>query len=117
LSDAAVKILQALEPLKQDAESFVFPGQKRGAPLSSMALLMLLRKMKREDITAHGFRSTFRDWAAEATSYANEVVEMALAHTVSDKVEAAYLRSDMFPKRLALMQDWATFADGAGGDR
>ncbi len=118
LSDAAVKILQDLEPLKQDAESFVFPGQKRGAPLSSMALLMLLRKMKREDITAHGFRSTFRDWAAETTSYANEVVEMALAHSVGSKVEAAYRRGDMFERRRKLMDDWAAWCatQPNGGD-
>jgi integrase len=64
-----------------------------------MALLMLMRRMDRDDLTAHGFRSTFRDWAAERTSYPGEVAEMALAHTLSNKVEAAYRRSDLFDKR------------------
>ena len=72
---------------------FVFPGGVQERPLSSMAFLMLLRRLERHDITAHGFRSTFRDWAAERTDFSNEVVEMALAHTISNKVEAAYPRS------------------------
>jgi integrase len=89
----------------------VFCGQKPGRPLSNMALLMMLRRMGRDDITAHGFRSTFRDWAAERTTAPREVVEAALAHTVANKVEAAYRRSDLFEKRRALMQQWGSFCD------
>ena len=73
-----------------------------------MAFLMLLRRMKQGDLTAHGFRSTFRDWAAERTNYPSEVAEMALAHAVGDKVEAAYRRGDMFERRRRMMTAWAT---------
>ena len=88
---------------------FVFPGGKAGKPLSSMALLMLLRRMERGDLTAHGFRSTFRDWCAEATNYPREVAEAALAHMLRDKTEAAYQRGDLMEKRRRLMAEWATF--------
>jgi integrase len=74
-----------------------------------MALLMTLRRMGRDDLTAHGFRSTFRDWAAERTSYAREVAEAALAHSIGDKVEAAYRRGDLFEKRGRLMEAWAKY--------
>jgi integrase len=74
-----------------------------------MAILKLLARMKRDDLTAHGFRSTFRDWAAEQTHFPRDVAEMALAHTVSDKVEAAYRRGDLFGKRRKLMDAWATY--------
>jgi integrase len=74
-----------------------------------MALLALLKRVGRTDITAHGFRSTFRDWAAERTNYPREVAEMALAHAIGDKVEAAYRRGDLFEKRRRLMQDWANY--------
>ena len=70
---------------------------------------MLMRRMGRDDLTAHGFRSSFRDWAAERTNFPAEVAEMALAHTVSDKTVAAYNRSDLFERRRRLMQQWATF--------
>lgn len=95
----------------------VFPGGKAGRPLSSMAFLMLLRRMGREDLTAHGFRSTFRDWAAERTAFPREVAEMCLAHAIGDKVEAAYRRGDLFEKRRLLMEAWARFceAPAAGG--
>jgi integrase len=113
LSDAALAIVRALLPLRpaDDAEgkAFVFPGARRSRPLSGMAMLMLLRRMGRADLTAHGFRSTFRDWAAECTGYAREVAEAALAHTLRDKVEAAYRRGDLFEKRRRLMDDWAAF--------
>jgi integrase len=95
----------------------VFPGAKKGKPLSNMALLMLLRRMGHGDLTAHGFRSTFRDWAGEATNYARDVAEQALAHTLPDKVEAAYRRGDLMDKRRRLMADWSTFCGrpvGAG---
>ncbi|QQO18604.1 integrase arm-type DNA-binding domain-containing protein [Bradyrhizobium diazoefficiens] len=91
---------------------FVFPGKVEGHPLSSMAFLMLLRRLERDDITAHGFRSTFRDWAAERTDFPSEVVEMALAHTISNKVEAAYRRGDLFDKRRQLAEAWAAFCGG-----
>jgi integrase len=88
---------------------FVFPGGKLGKPLSNMAMTTVLRRMGRGDITVHGFRSTFRDWAAERTNYPREVVEMALAHSIGDKVEAAYRRGDLFEKRRRLMSEWATY--------
>jgi integrase len=106
LSDAAVTLLQSMAKIREN--DFVFPGGRR-AMLSDMALLMLLRRMGHGEITAHGFRSTFRDWAAERTNFPNEVVEMALAHAVGSKVEAAYRRSDLFDKRRRLMAAWAAF--------
>jgi integrase len=75
---------------------FVFPGEKAGRPLSGMALEMVLRRMKIENATVHGFRSSFRDWAAECTNFANEVCEAALAHVIGNKAEAAYRRGDLF---------------------
>jgi integrase len=87
---------------------FVFPGD-RHATLSNMSMLMLLRRMGHADLTAHGFRSTFRDWAAECTSFPNEVAEMALAHAIDDKTEAAYRRGALFEKRRRLMDAWAEY--------
>jgi integrase len=107
LSDAALAILEDLGKVYQD--NFVFPGGKAGRPISNMAMLMLLRRMGRGDLTAHGFRSSFRDWAAERTTFPAEVAEMALAHTVSDKVEAAYRRGDLVRKRRQLAEAWAKF--------
>ncbi|HXQ51493.1 MAG TPA: integrase arm-type DNA-binding domain-containing protein [Stellaceae bacterium] len=114
LSARALEILEGIDPVaaserQNDVNSFVFPGRKPGEPLSNMAFLMLLRRMDRGDLTAHGFRSSFRDWAAERTSFPNDVAEMALAHTVSGKVEAAYRRGDLFERRRRIMADWATF--------
>jgi len=83
---------------------YVFPGMQSGNPMSDMASTMLLRGM-RAGITVHGFRSTFRDWAAEQTTYPNELPEMALGHLVGDAVEAAYRRGDMFDRRRALTAD------------
>jgi integrase len=88
---------------------FVFPGGNDGKPLSEKALWKTLHRMKIENATVHGFRSAFRDWAAERTNYPNHVVEMALAHTIGDKVEAAYRRGDLFEKRRRLMGEWARF--------
>jgi integrase len=82
-------------------------------PLSNMALLALLRRMRRGDITAHGFRSSFRDWAGESTPHPREVIEHALAHRLKDKSEASYARGDLFQKRRLLMQDWAAFLERA----
>ncbi|MGH7118238.1 MAG: tyrosine-type recombinase/integrase, partial [Acetobacteraceae bacterium] len=108
LSPPALAILHAMAALK-DGSGLVFLGQKPGVPLSDMTLTAVLRRMGRGDLTAHGFRSTFRDWAAETTNHPNHVVEQALAHVVGDKVEAAYRRGDLFEKRKALMADWAAF--------
>jgi integrase len=90
-------------------DGFVFPGGKARAPLSNMAFLMLLRRMGSGDLTAHGFRATFKTWASERTSFQNEIVEASLAHTIGGKVEQAYRRGDMFEKRRRLMQQWAAF--------
>ena len=98
-----------MQPHRPAEDAFVFPGGKNGRPLSNMAFLMLLRRMGLGDVTAHGFRSSFRDWAAERTNFPAEVAEMALAHTVSDKTVAAYNRSDLFERRRRLMAAWATF--------
>lgn len=115
LSSRAIAILRTLKPdasgnrqEKEIAKSFVFAGAAPDRPLSNMAMLMLLRRMGQDDLTAHGFRSTFRDWCAERTNFPSEVAEMALAHSVGDKVEAAYRRGDLFEKRRALMEQWAT---------
>jgi integrase len=89
----------------------VFPGQRPAKPISNMAMAMVLRRMGRSDITVHGFRSTFRDWAAERTNFPNEVVEMALAHAVEDKVEAAYRRGDLLDKRRRLMDAWGEYCN------
>jgi integrase len=107
LSDAALAILEDLRNVRQ--ANFVFPRGKPGRPISNMAMLMLLRRMGRGALTAHGFRSSFRDWAAECTGFPAEVAEMALAHTVSDRVEAAYRRGDLFEKRRQLMEEWGRF--------
>jgi integrase len=98
---------------RSEAGAFVFPGGKTSKPLSNMALLMLLRRMGRDDLTAHGFRSTFRTWAAERTNFPREVIEAALAHTIGNKVEAAYQRGDMFEKRRRLMEAWTQFCASA----
>ena len=104
LSSRAMEIINELRKTRQG--EYVFPGGRRGKPLSNMAMLATLKRMERTDLTAHGFRSTFRDWAAEQTNYPREVAEMALAHTVGDKVEAAYRRGDLFEKRRRLMDEW-----------
>lgn len=111
LSPRARKLLLEIRPKHAKEDGFVFPGQREGKHLSNMAMLELLKRMERTDLTVHGFRSTFRDWAAECTNYSREVSEMALAHVVSDQVEAAYRRGDLFEKRRGLMVDWARFCD------
>ena len=107
LNDRAVAILTAL-PREGDGDGFVFIGARADRPLSNMAMLELMRGL-RPGYVPHGFRSTFRDWAAETTNYQNHIVEMALAHVVGDKVEAAYRRGDLFEKRRRLMGDWARY--------
>jgi integrase len=110
LSDAALAVLDAVgwpEPGDVGGKGYIFPGAKPGKPLSNMAMLNLMQeRMGRPEFTVHGFRSSFRDWAAERTNFPSEVVEMALGHTVSDKVEAAYRRGDLFEKRRELMLAW-----------
>ena len=109
LSPRAVAILCQLEKLK--AGEFVFPGQARGKPLSNMAMEMVLRRMKIDDCTVHGFRSSFRDWAGNVSSFPREVVETALAHVIGDKAEQAYRRSDALEKRRKLMEAWALYCE------
>ena len=104
LSARAVEILKSTQGLRKE---WLFPATKGGS-MSGMAMSMLLRRMK-VDVTVHGFRSGFRDWSAECTGYAHEVAEMALAHTIENKVERAYRRGDLFDKRRRLMDDWATY--------
>jgi integrase len=108
LSPPALRILESMQPLRRKG-GFVFPGARLGMPLSSMAMRYTLSSMGRNDITVHGFRSSFRVWAAESTNYPRELAEAALAHVNADKVEAAYLHSDLFEKRRALMNAWATY--------
>jgi hypothetical protein len=105
LSREAVAVLKQMQALRH--ADLVFPGNRRGKPLSNMSMLMMLRRMGRSDLTAHGFRSTFRDWAAECTNFPREVAESVLAHVVGDRTEAAYRRGDLFEKRRRLMDAWA----------
>lgn len=130
LSKAAVNLLEVLP--RHDRQELVFPGERNSrspkgnaTPISDMTLSAVIRRMNSQydsakwldpksgdEVVPHGFRSTFRDWAAETTSYPNEMVEMALAHTVTNKVEAAYRRGDMFDRRRALMEEWSVFCTG-----
>lgn len=120
LSDRVVEILKGLVRLVDN--DLVFPAP-RGGVLSDMTLGAVLKRMGRADLTAHGFRSTFRDWAGETTAYPREVIEHALAHQLKDKAEAAYARGTLFDKRRSLMEDWAQYcapvqsADSKDGDR
>ena len=121
LSDAAIALLTA-QPVLED-NPYIFPGARGKVPVSDMTLTAVIRRMNEAhkkprwidrrigaEVVPHGFRSTFRDWAAEATDYPGEMAEMALAHVVGDKVEAAYRRGDMFNRRLEMMETWAAFA-------
>jgi integrase len=114
LSDAAVAVLRAVMPEKARPADIVFPAP-RGGCLSDMALSQLLKRMGRLDITVHGFRSTFRDWAGETTQFAREEVEMALAHTISSPTERAYRRGRALEKRRGLMDAWARYCGTAPG--
>ena len=120
LSDPALAVLEKMKPLRQ-AVGYVFPGQKPGKPLSNTSMEMLIHRMNGksapptwrdvngEAIVPHGFRSSFKDWASECTSSANEISEMALAHAIDDKTEAAYRRGDLMAKRRLLMEEWAAY--------
>lgn len=109
LSPRAAAIVRQLEKVK--AGEFVFPGQKPKRPLSNMAMEMVLRRMKIEGATVHGFRSSFRDWAGNVSTFPREIVETALAHVIGDKAEQAYRRSDALEKRRKLMDAWASYCE------
>jgi len=109
LAPRALKILKGLHKLKMGA--FVFPGSSPRKPLSNMAMAMLLRRLGYDEITVHGFRSAFKDWASEATNFPHQVSEAALAHTIANKTEAAYSRSDLLVKRAKLMSAWADYCE------
>jgi integrase len=115
LSPKVVEILTALRLEDTRPAHYVFPGFRDGRPLSNMAMEMLLRRMGHTDITVHGFRSTFRDWAGEATNFAREVAEAALAHTIGNAVERSYRRGDALLKRRKLMEAWANYCYRPGG--
>ena len=108
LAPEAVAVFERAKTFKVGASELVFPGQNVKKPLSDMTLLKILRDMDLA-VTVHGFRSAFRDWVAEQTDYSGEIAEAALAHTVSNKVEAAYRRTDFLDKRRLLMREWAVF--------
>ncbi|WP_294256673.1 site-specific integrase [uncultured Sphingomonas sp.] len=112
LAPQAVAVFERAKKFKAGASDLVFPGQNVKKPLSDMTLLKILRDMELA-VTVHGFRSAFRDWVAEQTDYSGEIAEAALAHTVSNKVEAAYRRTDFLDKRRLLMRDWSAFCTKA----
>lgn len=107
LSDSVMRILRLMHAAR--VNDFVFPGMRANKPLSNMTLSKVLRSIGFEGFTVHGFRSSFRDWAAETTEHSGEVIEMALAHSIRNKVESAYRRGDLFGKRKILMDDWAAY--------
>jgi integrase len=114
LSEAALDVLRRAAPFRSTSDgddALIFPGSRRGAPLSDMSLSAVLRRLDL-DCTVHGFRSSFRDWCGDKTNFPREVAEAALAHAVGDKVEAAYRRGDALAKRRELMNAWATFLAG-----
>ena len=114
LNDRAIDILKTANEVRRD--DFIFPGNKKDKGLSNMTMLVMLKRGNAQEIwggvTVHGFRSTFKDWAADCTDYPNELSEMALGHSISNKVEAAYRRKTMLEKRRAMMTEWAEYAEG-----
>lgn len=120
LTDATLSILEALPRI--EGNPYLFPGARHGRPLSNMALLQLMRGMgygvngSRGDYVPHGFRSSFRDWSGEVSSFPRDVAEMALAHAIENKVEAAYRRGDLFAKRRKMMQEWADYVNKQQAD-
>ncbi|MEQ8251987.1 MAG: site-specific integrase [Oceanibaculum nanhaiense] len=112
LSYRAVEILLIMRDMR--VSDFVFPGLRKGKPLSNMTMLGVLKRMGCGHLTTHGFRSSFRDWAAECTNYPGEIAEMALAHTIGNKVEAAYRRGDLFDRRRQMMRDFTVYCGGSG---
>ena len=115
LSDAAMAILQKAKAEMIESD-FVFANSRSGAAMSENSCLSVLKRMGRTDVTAHGMRSTFRDWAGEVAHYPNEVCEMALAHAIKDKTEAAYRRGPLMAKRTKLMADWAAYCSTIPSD-
>jgi integrase len=109
LSRRALEVLAKLTEARTGR--FVFPGPRRGKPLSNMAMMMLLRRMRQGKLTVHGFRSAFRDWAGNETSFAREIAEAALAHIIGDAAERAYRRGDALEKRRAMMEAWAQWCE------
>jgi integrase len=109
LSERPVAILKQLVEIRTG--DFVFPGQRKERPLSKKAMELVLKRMKIENATVHGFRSSFRDWCGNETHFPREVVETALAHAIGSEVERAYRRSDALEKRRELMQAWANYCD------
>ncbi|MEP9399075.1 integrase arm-type DNA-binding domain-containing protein [Mesorhizobium sp. KR2-14] len=114
LTERALAILKSLHDVR--GSTYVFPGHKVGRPLSGMAMEMLLRRLKVEDVTVHGFRSSFRDWAGDATTFPREIAEAALAHEIGNVVERAYRRGDAIEKRRRLMIAWADYCEGQTPD-
>lgn len=114
LTEAMLAILAPLRALESEV---VFEGQKRHRPLSNMSMLMLLRRMNNAEVTVHGFRSTFRNWAAEVANAPREVAEMSLSHRVGSDVERAYARSDLLNRRRELMEEWSAYVTGAASKR
>lgn len=110
---AVASVRRAID--KSGPDGYLFPGRKKGKPCSNMAMLNLLGRMRRDEITVHGFRSTFRDWVAECTEHPDSLAEMALAHVVGNKVEGAYRRGDMLERRRSMMERWADYCDGKTG--
>ncbi len=115
LSQRAIEIVEEMQALGLQG-TYVFPGTKLDRPMSNMAFTMTLRRLG-VPYTAHGFRSSFRDWVAETTDYPNELAEMALAHSVGNKVEAAYRRGDMLERRRAMMEGWAEYLHDQNCDK
>ena len=112
LSERAVAILRQLAKIKTG--DFVFPGQRKDRPLSDKTMNRMLSQMKADSITVHGFRSSFRDWAGNETSFPRGLIETALAHAIGDKAEQAYRRSDALEKRRKLMEAWAAYCEPRG---
>jgi integrase len=115
LSPRAIEILDEMYAVRES--DFIFAGRGAGRPLGAAAFAQLLQRMGHGDVTIHGFRSTFRDWAGERTSFPKELAEMSLAHLVGSDVERAYARSDLFEKRRKLLESWAQYCakpNGAG---
>ncbi len=115
LSEAALALFDRMKQHRRGDSDLVFPGQQRGKPLSDMTLTKVLRDMELP-VTAHGFRSTFRDWVSEETNFPGEIAEAALAHVIADKTEAAYRRGNLLEKRRQLMVAWGEYCEGAASN-
>ena len=114
LSPEALHLIETMKEVSSGPH--LFPGAGKGGPMGGMAMLQLLKRMGRSDLTVHGFRSSFRDWVAEQTSFPSFIAEAALAHVIADKVEAAYRRGELMQKRRKLMDAWASYCYPAGSE-